>query len=90
MPTVQPGRGFEEAWSLVQAAAVAAGRDPAAVGVEGHVWVRADDRPRVADRVARWRDAGAGAVAVNPLRAGARWPDGHLDVLLRSADALRR
>jgi hypothetical protein len=44
---------------------------------------------RVAVRAARWRDAGAGAISVNPLRAGARWPDQHLETLLRSADARR-
>jgi hypothetical protein len=38
--------------------------------------------------VARWQEAGAGAVALNPLRGGAEWPTGHLDVLLRAADAL--
>jgi len=26
---------------------------------------------------------------VNPLRDDARWPDGHLDLLLRAADSLR-
>jgi probable F420-dependent oxidoreductase len=89
MPQVQPGRGFEEAWHGVRAAATEAGRDPGSLGLEGHVWARAEDLPRLAERVARWRDAGAGAVAVNPLRAGAEWPGGHLDVFLRAADGLR-
>jgi alkanesulfonate monooxygenase SsuD/methylene tetrahydromethanopterin reductase-like flavin-dependent oxidoreductase (luciferase family) len=89
MPQIVPGHGFEAAWQAVRDAASAAGRDPGALGLEGHVRVRADDLARVPDRVARWRDAGADAVAVNPLRARARWPDGHLDALLRSADALR-
>ena len=89
MPDVQPERGFEAAWRVVQDAAVAAGRDPDALGLEGHVRVSAEAVSRVPERVARWRDAGADAVAVNPLRAGARWPDGHLEVLLRAADVLR-
>jgi probable F420-dependent oxidoreductase len=89
MPQIVPGHGLEPAWRAVREAAAAAGRDPAAVGLEGHVRARADDVARVPDRVARWRDAGASAVAVNPLRAGAAWPDGHLDVLLRAADAIR-
>jgi probable F420-dependent oxidoreductase len=88
MPQVQPGYGFEAAWALVHEAASAAGRDPATIGLEGHVRVRAEDLDRVTVRAARWRDAGAEAVAVNPLRAGAQWPDGHLDVLLRAADLL--
>ncbi|MFN8028049.1 MAG: TIGR03619 family F420-dependent LLM class oxidoreductase [Acidimicrobiia bacterium] len=88
MPQVQPGRGFEAAWAEVRAAAGDAGRDPDALGLEGHVWARADNLDRLPDAVARWRDAGAGYVAVNPLRGGAEWPTGHLDVLRRAAEQL--
>ena len=59
------------------------------VGLEGHVRVRAERLGRVPERVARWRDAGAGAVAINPLRAGGRWPDEHLDLLLQAAETLK-
>ena len=45
-------------------------------------------RPRRLLAVARWRDVGADAVAVNPLRDDAVWPDGHLDLLLRAAESL--
>jgi probable F420-dependent oxidoreductase len=89
MPQVQPGAGLEDAWAAVRVAATDAGRDPTRLGLEGHVWARPDAVDGLPDRAARWRDAGAGAVAVNPLRAGARWPDGHLDLLLRAADRLR-
>jgi probable F420-dependent oxidoreductase len=89
MPQVQPGFGFESAWKEVRAAAVDAGRDPGQIGLEGHVRVRVDDLDRVRDRAARWRDAGAGALAINPLRAGAQWPGGHLEVLLRAAELMR-
>lgn len=89
MPHIRPGFGFEPAWQAVRASAEEAGRDPANLGLEGHVRVRAHDLDRLRDRAARWREAGAGAVAVNVLRSGARWPDGHLDVLLRAAEALR-
>ena len=88
MPDVQPGSGFDEAWEVVRAAALEAGRDPESIGLEGSVRVRAGAEERVRDRVARWRDRGAGAVAVNPLRDEARWPDGHLELLLRAADQL--
>jgi probable F420-dependent oxidoreductase len=89
MPQVQPGRGFEAAWHSVRSAAADAGRDPDALGLEGHLRVHPGDLPRVPELVTRWRDAGARAVALNPLRGGAAWPGGHLDVLLRAADALR-
>jgi probable F420-dependent oxidoreductase len=86
MPDIQPENGFDEAWEVVRAAAADAGRDPAAVGLEGSVRVRAGAEHRVRDRVARWRDRGADAIALNPLRDDARWPDGHLDLLLRAAE----
>jgi probable F420-dependent oxidoreductase len=89
MPHVQPGRGLEAAWSAVRAAAEQSGRDPDTLGLEGHVKVAPDEVARVPARAARWRDAGVDAVAVNTLRLGARWPDQHLDTLLRAADALR-
>jgi probable F420-dependent oxidoreductase len=88
MPMVQPGHGFEEAWATVRAAAADAGRDPDALGLEGHVHVPAGSDSRSPDRVARWRDVGADAVALNPLRDDATWPDGHLDLLLRAAETL--
>lgn len=88
MPAVLPGHGFEDAWAVVRAAATDAGRDPDSLGLEGHVHVPAASEARTRDRVARWRDAGAEWVGLNPLRDGARWPDGHLDLLLRAADAL--
>jgi probable F420-dependent oxidoreductase len=87
LPTVQPGRGLEEALLEVRAAAAAAGRDPDALGLEGSVWAPPDQLARVPDRVARWRDAGAGALAINTLRAGVGWPERHLEALLRAADA---
>jgi probable F420-dependent oxidoreductase len=89
VPQVQPGFGFEAAWKAIGAAAREAGRNPDELGVEGHVRARSDDLERVPERVARWRDAGAGAVAINTLRSQARWPNEHLDVLRRTADLLQ-
>ncbi|MDA8048253.1 MAG: LLM class F420-dependent oxidoreductase [Actinomycetota bacterium] len=88
MPDIQPQNGLEEAWAAVRAAAGEAGRDPAALGLEGQIWVPPDRVAKVAERAAGWRHAGATAVVINPLRAGARWPDGHLDLLLQAADSL--
>jgi hypothetical protein len=73
----------------VREAAVDADREPSALGLEGHVRATAEAITRVPDRVARWRDAGADAVAVNPLRAGANQLNQHLDVLLRAAELFR-
>lgn len=89
MPQLQPGRGFDEVWTSVRAAARGAGRDPDRLGLEGHVWARNDNLDRVADGVMRWRDVGADHVAVNALRGDAKWPEGHLHVLRRAADRVR-
>src|SRR5262249_41526937 len=88
MPMVQPGHGFEDAWTAIRPAAVDAGRDADALGLEGHVHVPAGSDARTPERVARWRDAGADAVALNPLRDEAEWPVGHLELLLRAAESL--
>jgi probable F420-dependent oxidoreductase len=90
MPDIQPGHGFEDAWRAVRASASDAGRDPGTLGLEGHVRLRAGSDDRTRARVERWRDVGADAVALNPLRDDARWPEGHLDLLLRAADQLLR
>jgi probable F420-dependent oxidoreductase len=83
-PMLQPGKGFEEAWDVISAAALDAGRDPRALGVEGHV--RAGDKGRVRGRVARWREVGVEWVVVNPLGQGLEWPNGFVDALRRSAE----
>ena len=89
LPLLQPGRGFEDAWATVRAAAREAGRDPETIGLEGHVWAREDKFDRLADGMTRGRDVGADHVAVNSLRGGAAWPDGHLGVLRRAAERVR-
>jgi probable F420-dependent oxidoreductase len=88
MPPVQPGRGLEPAWLEVRTAAAEAGRNPDTLGLEGSVWVPPDRVARAPERVGRWRDAGADAVAFNTLRAGAQWPDQHLELLLRAAEGV--
>ena len=87
-PSSSPGTGSRPAGRRCAARARDADRDADALGLEGHVRLGADRLDRVNEQVARWRDVGADAVALNPLRDDARWPDGHLDLLLRAADQL--
>src|SRR6185437_2887038 len=54
-PQRRPGEGLEEHKALVDAAAIEAGRDPAAIGMEGRGQVDAN----LAATVAAWRAAGA-------------------------------
>jgi alkanesulfonate monooxygenase SsuD/methylene tetrahydromethanopterin reductase-like flavin-dependent oxidoreductase (luciferase family) len=87
LPQVPPGPDLEQARALVHAAAVAAGRDPAALGCEGRVSFTGDLATAVAD-VAAWRDAGASHLSVNTMGAGLSTVDDHLGVLGRLADEL--
>jgi probable F420-dependent oxidoreductase len=88
MPDMQPGRGLEEAWATVQTAAREAGRDPNSVGLQAQVRLTEDDIGRAKSNAHRWADAGATAIAVNTLRRGRSWPDGHLSLMLSAAEAL--
>jgi probable F420-dependent oxidoreductase len=85
-PQVPPGRGLDQARGVIADAAVAAGRDPAALGMEG--WVRWASLDRVVDHVGRWQDAGASHVAINTMGAGLGTVDEHLAVLAEVAGAL--
>jgi probable F420-dependent oxidoreductase len=86
-PQVAPGPRLDEARAAVERAAREAGRDPAAIGMEGRVSWR-DDAATLADHVGRWRRAGATHVSVNTMGAGLRGVDRHLAVLEQAAAAL--
>jgi len=87
-PQVPPGRRLDEARAVVEAAAVAAGRDPASLGMEGQVRWGENGAEQLADHVGRWRDAGASHVSVNTMGAGFGGVDGHLAALTEAAAAL--
>jgi probable F420-dependent oxidoreductase len=79
-PMMAPGHGLDEARVAVERAAVAAGRDPATLGMEGRVdWSRGRDR--VGQDLAAWAAAGATHVSINTMGAGLGGVDGHLAAL---------
>jgi probable F420-dependent oxidoreductase len=84
-PMVPPGPQLEAALAVVADAAVAAGRDPAAIGMEGRVDWRGDV-DRVATELAAWGDAGASHVSVNTMGAGLGSVDEHLAALSAVAE----
>jgi probable F420-dependent oxidoreductase len=88
-PQVPPGPRLDEARTIVEQAAVAAGRDPAQIGMEGRVSWGDGGAGRLVDHVARWRDAGASHVSVNTMGAGLGSVDGHLAALATAAEALQ-
>jgi probable F420-dependent oxidoreductase len=86
-PMMGPGSGLDHARGIVEKAAVEAGRDPAAIGMEGRAsWSGDDDA--VLREVASWGDAGATHLSINTMGGGLATVDDHLDVLTRVAEAL--
>jgi probable F420-dependent oxidoreductase len=84
-PMMSPGPQLDEARAIVARSAVAAGRDPSAIGMEGRVsW--SGDRRQVADELAQWTAAGATHVSVNTMSAGLRTVDEHLAALQAVAE----
>jgi len=79
---------LDEAKSVVDQAAAEAGRDPAELGMEGRVSWGDGGAEQVAERVGRWRDAGASHVSVNTMGAGLATVDEHLGALTGVAAAL--
>jgi probable F420-dependent oxidoreductase len=79
-PMVPPGPQLDAARTVVADAAVAAGRDPSAIGMEGRVDWRGD-ADQVAADLAAWADAGASHVSVNTMGAGLKSVDEHLAAL---------
>jgi probable F420-dependent oxidoreductase len=88
-PQVPPGPKLEGARTSVEAAATAAGRDPASLGMEGRVSLGSKGVSGVVDHVAHWRDAGATHVSINTMDAGLGAVDAHIAALAEIAEALQ-
>jgi probable F420-dependent oxidoreductase len=86
-PQLRPGPDLDAARAIVEQAAVDAGRDPAAIGMEGRInWT--GDADKLADHAGRWRKAGASHLSVNTMSAGLATVDQHLAALEQAAQAL--
>jgi probable F420-dependent oxidoreductase len=86
-PLVEPGPKLDAARTVVAQAALGAGRDPAAIGMEGRI-TYAGDLDAVADELAAWRTAGATHMSINTMGAGLSTVDDHLAVLTSLAETL--
>jgi probable F420-dependent oxidoreductase len=86
-PQVRPGPDLDAARAVVEQAAIDAGRDPAAIGMEGRIsWT--GDADKLTDHADRWRKAGASHLSVNTMSAGLATVDQHLAALEQAAQAL--
>jgi probable F420-dependent oxidoreductase len=83
-PQVPPGPALDEARAIVDESAIAAGRDPSTLGIEGRTSWTGNLGDLVAD-AQRWQQSGATHLSVNTMRAGLETVDDHLAVLARVA-----
>jgi probable F420-dependent oxidoreductase len=84
-PPMSPGPELDEARKIVVRSATAAGRDPAAIGMEAHMTWHGD-RQQFADELAQFATAGATHVSVNTMGVGLRTVEEHLDAVAAVAD----
>jgi probable F420-dependent oxidoreductase len=87
-PQVPPGRHLDHALAVIAEGAADAGRDPAALGMEGRVTWQPDDHARFADHIDRWRTAGATHLDINTMGAGLTTVDAHIAALTTAAGIL--
>jgi len=87
-PMVPPGPALDAALAEVRQAAVAAGRDPDSIGMEGRLDWQGDVDDVVA-QLNRWAAAGASHLSLNTMDTGLATVDDHLAALRTVADAIR-
>jgi hypothetical protein len=83
-----PGPKLDDALAIVEGAAREAGRDPAAIGMEGRVNWREAGVDQLVEHIEGWRATGASHLSINTMGVGLGGVDGHLAVLTRAAEAL--
>jgi probable F420-dependent oxidoreductase len=86
-PMVRPGPALDAALSELRQAAVAAGRDPADIGMEAKLDWKGDVNGLVS-QADLWAAAGATHASINTMGAGLVTVDDHLAVLSEAADAV--
>lgn len=87
-PMTGPGPKLDDARAIVRDAAITAGRDPEAIGLEGRV--DAADPDTVAAGLAAWAEVGASHVSINTMGKGLKTVDDHLSALAGVAERLPR
>ncbi len=84
-----PGPALDEARTIVDNAAIAAGRDPSTIGMEGTIsWETEGGADRITKLASRWRDAGASHLSITTMNAGLATVDAHINALTIAAEAL--
>jgi alkanesulfonate monooxygenase SsuD/methylene tetrahydromethanopterin reductase-like flavin-dependent oxidoreductase (luciferase family) len=87
-PMDQPGAALARSTAIVHAAAEAAGRDPAALGMEGRISLGPTSSSSIEQQIAAWREAGATHLSLNTMRAGFTTVDEHIAALSTASEAV--
>jgi probable F420-dependent oxidoreductase len=87
-PQVDPGPRLEQIRTVISEAAVAAGRDPQGIAMEGRVRYGNGDLEAIAVAASAWRQAGATHISLNTMRCGLSGPGAHIAALARAKEAL--
>ena len=80
-PQLQPDSAGQERIGEMREQARAAGRDPAAIGIEGRVSIAGGDPDSWSKSAAAWAEVGATHLSVNTMRAGLQGPDAHIKAI---------
>ena len=87
-PQFQPDSEGAQRIGEMREQATQAGRDPAAIGIEGRIGIAADaqdDWPKLAES---WAEVGATHLSVNTMRAGLSGPDQHIEAIRRFKESV--
>jgi probable F420-dependent oxidoreductase len=87
-PQVRPGEDLDRVLAIIAKAAEEAGRDPAAIGMEGRIGWDPSDHDRFVRQADRWRTAGATHLGINTMNAGLASVDDHIAALTTAATLL--
>ena len=82
-PQFQPNSAGQERIGIMREAAVNAGRDPKAIGIEGRVSLATDDQSDWEKIGASWDEIGATHFSINTMKAGLKGPDQHIEAIKR-------
>ena len=82
-PQFQPNSAGQEKSGIMREAAVNAGRDPKAIGIEGRVSLATADPSDWEKIGASWDEIGATHFSINTMKAGLKGPDQHIEAIKR-------
>jgi probable F420-dependent oxidoreductase len=89
-PQFPPDQAGEETLNRMRQYAREAGRDPAAIGIEGRISFAGGNSDTWAQAAEAWQKLGATHLSVNTMRAGLRSPDEHIKAIRQFKEALGR